>query len=364
MAATAQAPPLPAAHIPSLNGLRAISILLVLLGHLEGTRHFPADGLRAWMGEYANLGVRVFFIISGFLITRLLLDEFLTQGRVSLKLFYLRRALRIFPAFFAFIGVIGIFAALGLIVVPLADFIYASAYIINYKPDRSWYLGHLWSLSIEEQFYLLWPWTFAALGVGRAWKVAVAVILFGPVARALVRLFLWDHPMGHTPLFPIVADSLAAGCLLACVRERLWQWPLYSRVLASKSFLFLAPILVLAINRLREYTIVWVFGETILNLTIVLLIDRFVSWPKGGFASFLNTRPLEWIGLLSYSLYLWQQPFLNRNSTQWFASFPFNITLAVVCACLSYYLLEKPLMRLRKRLRPQHEPVAAGVGRA
>src|SRR5690242_4601723 len=88
-------------HIPSLDGLRAVSILFVLIGHMENTRNFPLH-VSAVLGDIANLGVRVFFVISGFLITTLLLKEFDRTGRISLSNFYLRRTLRIFPAFYAY----------------------------------------------------------------------------------------------------------------------------------------------------------------------------------------------------------------------------------------------------------------------
>ena len=103
-------------HLPSLDGLRAISIVLVLLGHLNGTSGF---GKLPWLGiagDIAHLGVVVFFVISGFLITGLLIKEREKTGRVSLKLFYARRALRIFPASFMYLGVIATAAALGYVV--------------------------------------------------------------------------------------------------------------------------------------------------------------------------------------------------------------------------------------------------------
>ena len=140
-------PPRITGRIQSLDGLRAISILLVLVGHLEGTRNF-APRFSEWLGDYANLGVRVFFVISGFLISRLLIDEYATTKTISLYNFYARRTLRIFPAFFAYIGVIALATFLGFIYVKGPDYAYALTYTMNYYPERGWYLGHLWSLSV------------------------------------------------------------------------------------------------------------------------------------------------------------------------------------------------------------------------
>ncbi|MEO7329892.1 MAG: acyltransferase, partial [Minicystis sp.] len=153
--------PAPAARrIPSLDGLRAISILVVLFGHMAGTRNFAFSFLdRLPTSELANFGVRVFFVISGFLITRLLFEEHARSGTVSLRGFYLRRTLRIFPAFYVFVAVVLVLDRLGKITLLPYDALTALTYTMNFHPtaSRSWQVGHLWSLSVEEQFYLLWP---------------------------------------------------------------------------------------------------------------------------------------------------------------------------------------------------------------
>ena len=204
-----------AAHIPSLDGLRAVAVALVLLGHLSGTHGFVSINLG--IGDYAHLGVVVFFVISGFLITRLLLSEQTKKGSVSLKLFYLRRSLRLFPAAYAFIASVSLLWLAGIVHLEARDLWHAVTYTVNYLPGRSWYLGHLWSLSVEEQFYLLWPCTFVMLGPRRASWVVGGVILFGPVARIGARVFLIGTPYRDLEMFPMVADSLAVGCLWARV---------------------------------------------------------------------------------------------------------------------------------------------------
>lgn len=348
------APPLAESKIPSLDGLRALAVGFVLLGHLEGTRGFGSTGLRPFLGDYANLGVRVFFVISGFLITRLLIDEYERYGRISLKLFYLRRFFRIVPAFVAFIAIIAICDAVGIFDVTRADFIHAITYTTNFQRVRSWEVGHLWSLAVEEQFYLLWPFILGAVGIRSSMSVAIGCLALGPLSRGALRVLA---PQQYVDVFPAVADTLAAGCLLAGLRDRLWESPVYRRVVLSPHLLWAAPLLLVSINRLRAYGIGSVFGEVVLNLTIAVLIDRCVSVPDSGPIRFLNTRPMVWVGLLSYSLYLWQQPFLNRQSSAWFTGFPVNLTLVLVCAMSSYYLLERPFMRLRKKYRPSARPV-------
>src|SRR5690242_7033616 len=140
------------ARIPSLDGLRAVSIMLVLLGHLAGTENSPAD--LKFLTNYANFGVRVFFVISGFLITGLLLKEHAYSGRIDLRQFYVRRFYRIVPAAYAFLIVMVISAHHSL---RPRDIALGFLYLTNYVYPRPWVLGHLWSLAVEEQFYLLWP---------------------------------------------------------------------------------------------------------------------------------------------------------------------------------------------------------------
>src|SRR4051812_33530313 len=143
-------------RIPSLDGLRAISIAFVLFAHLAGTRNFPASRVVGKIVDFGALGVHVFFVISGYLITRLLLEELERRQRISLGRFYLRRTLRIFPPYYAFILALVAAQALGWLQLASRDVMHAMTYTSNYYLERSWFTGHTWSLSVEEQFYLLW----------------------------------------------------------------------------------------------------------------------------------------------------------------------------------------------------------------
>jgi peptidoglycan/LPS O-acetylase OafA/YrhL len=335
-------------HLPSLDGLRAISIALVLLGHLSGTRGFWK--LNLGIGDYAHLGVVVFFVISGFLITRLMLSERANSGRVSLKLFYARRALRLFPAAYAFIACVCLLWWAGVVRLQAADAWHAVTYTMNYLPNRSWQFGHLWSLSVEEQFYLIWPCTFVVLGTRRAGWVLAAVILFGPVARSGAWLLLRGTPYYDLEMFPMVADSLAMGCLLAKIGGWLEGKSWYLRLFRPAYSLGLAA-LILLIYRYSGYTVVSVFGTSIVNASLAILIHRSVYCSRDRVGRILNWRPIAFVGLLSYSLYLWQQLFLNRNSAAWVNAFPQNLAFAVAAALGSYFLLEKPFLRLRHRFR-------------
>jgi peptidoglycan/LPS O-acetylase OafA/YrhL len=335
-------------YLRSLDGLRAISIALVLLGHLSGTSGFLHVNLG--VGDYAHLGVVIFFVISGFLITRLLLSEHRRNGCVSLKLFYARRSLRLFPASYAFIACVATLSLAGIVHLKPADLWHSVTYTVNYLPGRSWHIGHLWSLSVEEQFYLLWPFAFVMLGPRRATWVAAVVVLFGPIARAGARVFLVDTPYRDLEMFPMVADSIAMGCLLATLSSWLERQDWYLK--------FFRPVvsvglfgLILVINRYMAYTVVSVLGSSIINIILAILIHRSVYCSRDRIGEVLNWKPIVFVGSLSYSLYLWQQLFLNRYSNIWVNKFPANLAFVIATSLASYYLLEKPVLKLRHRLR-------------
>jgi len=334
--------------IPSLDGLRALSIILVLLGHLSGTRNLPRFKLERWLGDYANLGVVVFFVISGYLITSLLREERELTGGISLKQFYVRRAIRIFPAFFAMMGVLIALALGGWITLGSRDIGYALTYIVNYQVNPPWNTGHLWSLSVEEQFYLLWPWAVWWLGNRKAAWLAAGVIAVSPGMRILGWLLWRGTAIGDLAMFPMVADSLASGCLLGMLRGWLHEQKWYLRMLRGP-WMAVMLVLLFACNASRVYTAGAVFGRTVINLLLAMMIDYCITNSDNLFGRVLNATPLVWIGTLSYSLYLWQQLFLNRHSTWPVCAFPINLMLALAVSTASYYALEKPLLRLRKR---------------
>jgi peptidoglycan/LPS O-acetylase OafA/YrhL len=365
--------PLPAAaraRVPSLDGLRGISILAVLLAHALGTRNFlPRSAVNPFFGELGDLGVRSFFIISGALITSLLLQEVAKTGHISLKGFYVRRTFRIFPAFYTYLAVMFTLSALGILHIPLADDLHAATYTVNFAHDPSWYIGHVWSLSVEEQFYLLWPLALTLWQPGgrpgmaqptslaraddtrrRAKWIAIAVILIAPFARIGTWIFLPEERVLIGEAFPTIADSIAFGCLLTSLRGYLDAHPGYLGFLRSRWF-WLVPIGILVLNRNASHVrLFYSLGETLLDLLIAVVIDRVVRLPNGFSGRLLNSRILVHIGVLSYSIYLWQQPFLNRGSSGLFQSFPLSLIAALACAHASHYLIERPALRLRVRL--------------
>jgi len=336
--------------IPSLNGLRALSIYCVLQGHLYHTRGFFLSGENTWGGDYGILGVRFFFVISGFLITTLLIRELKETNTISLKNFYIRRIFRIFPAAFFYIGAIALLNYCQLITLKDNDLIHAVTYTINYHRPRSWYVGHLWSLSVEEQFYLIWPLMMLLLGFRRSMILAVLVILATPAIRSGVYLLLPGSREGIGETFPTIMDTIATGCLLSGIRNTLSKNKIYEAFLSSPFFI-LVPLAIFPLNNFsKEYpSLGYPVGETVLNLLIALCIDWCITHSKSAVGRFLNSKPLNFIGVLSYSLYLWQQLFINKRLEHQVFVFPVNILLTFACALISYYFVEKYFLSQRER---------------
>jgi peptidoglycan/LPS O-acetylase OafA/YrhL len=334
-------------RIPCLDGLRAISIALVLFSHVA--EKIPALAGRSHV-DLGNFGVRVFFVISGYLITTLLLEERARSGAISLAHFYVRRAFRIFPAFYAFIAVVVAAALFGAVELREHDLRAAITYTMNYHPDRGWTLGHLWSLSVEEQFYLAWPLVVATARRRTALRVALAVIVVAPLIRVLYAKVVPSHLALVGESFETVADTLASGCALALLRDRFTEIPLLAKVqshaLAPLGFGALA---MLAHAQHDRIAFSFTLGETITNTMIALAIDSCLRTSTSLFGRLLESRPFTFVGQLSYSLYLWQQPFLARDHESWTTSFPQSLVLIAAGALASYYLVEKPMLTMRRR---------------
>jgi peptidoglycan/LPS O-acetylase OafA/YrhL len=348
-------------RIPSLDGLRGISILMVLVGHLAGTRGFPLSAAAGNRTEVAAIGVHVFFVISGFLITGLLLAELAATDRIRLGRFYFRRTLRIFPPYYAFIAALVAAQLLGFLFLAPADVAHAITYTSNYDAGRSWSIGHTWSLGVEEQFYLLWPACLVLLGARRGLIAAVCVVLATPLVR-LAELHLFPAYIdGIGARFETVADAIAIGCVLACTRDWLHRQARYMRFLASPAFL-IVPVAIFAGTMTGQHPhIAYVIGFPLANVATALAVDWAVTYPERLIGRVLNAQPLVFIGLISYSLYLWQQPFLNRSGQASWNAFPLNVLLAFAFAVSSYYVVEIPSLALRKRLERRRAAVSAPI---
>ncbi len=334
--------------IPSLDGLRAVSIGLVLLAHAQGTAGFPVWIPRA-ISDHGKLGVQIFFVISGFLITTLLIRERASSGTISLQLFYARRTLRIFPPLYLFLAAISLATWMGVLNIPKVNLLAGATYTMNYIPQGVWITNHLWSLSVEEQFYLVWPVTIRLAGLRRALWIAAILAVTAPVL--CLAFYLIDSNAGSRAslYFPFVADSIAAGCVLAGILPSLRRRSLFRFFGAPAGAIVIPLVLVLDLGR-NHPRLHMAATELFLNVCICYAVVRFTEFPGRLAGRILNHSVLVFIGKMSYSLYLWQQIFMNpTNPSQ---RFPLNLVESFGCALLSYYLVETPIAGMRRRLRP------------
>jgi len=329
-------------RIGGLDGLRAISIALVFISHLYWSKQYPALGF-LWRFQLGDLGVRIFFVISGFIITHLLLAEMQRTGTVSLWQFYIRRSLRIFPAYYLFLACIAAASAWGTLAADAMSLARSAFYVSNYFP-RPAELAHTWSLSVEEQFYLLWPAVLLLLGTRRA-GIAATVLMVGAVAiRTAHSLPLSDETNVFWVRFETGGDAIAMGCLLALGREQLWRTAAY-RALCTSAGTAAAACAVLLLATTHRWPWLWnSLGITLMNACIVVLLDGCMRARGDWRDKWLNARPIASLGVWSYSLYLWQQLFLTGASTLPFAA---RMALTFTAALLSYYMVERPLVRWR-----------------
>ena len=285
-----------------------------------------------FLASYAGTGVQIFFAVSGYLITAILLDEHSQTSTINLRQFYIRRAYRILPAAAVFMLYVLVMYWHEL---RWYDIGATLLYVVNFDPARPWMIGHLWSLSVEEQFYFLWP------SVLKKWHRNRIAILLGVCAIAPVysaACYLFKVPGGGYGTFPAVADNLAIGCLLAIFGSRI------PRVRPWAAFGMLLAVLLIpkypANTVMRTLFMLFVLWP-LLHCSIAGLVLHVIQSPY----RILNIAPVVWLGRISYSLYLWQQPFFFNPSRQ----AAYKLLLGITLACLSYYLVEQPMLRFRDR---------------
>ncbi|MEO7327453.1 MAG: hypothetical protein ABI193_02665, partial [Minicystis sp.] len=186
----------------------------------------------------------------------------------------------------------------------------------------------------------------------RGARVAIiAAMILAPLTRVAVHLLTPDLRPLIGEMFPTVMDCIATGALLTCLQDDLSRSAAYTRFLRSPAFA-LVPLLslVILVAGSKHPSFAYPLGETLSNVGIALFVDRAVRYPDTALGRFLDARPLRFIGGLSYSIYLWQQLFLDRKSTAIVCAFPLNLLLAGLCAYASYRLVEQPVLRLRSRM--------------
>jgi peptidoglycan/LPS O-acetylase OafA/YrhL len=341
--------PLPMTQkIPQLDAVRGIAILLVLIHNTEAfsSLHLEAISTYGWMG------VDLFFVLSGFLITGILLDA--KQSEAYFKNFYARRCLRIWPLYYSLL----IFMFL---IVPhlhpsdahnifersspwWAYPLFLQNFLVAVPAEAAGALGVTWSLAIEEQFYLVWPLVVRYFSAPQIKRIAVIVILASPA----LRYFLALHHVNIYSNFFCRLDGLMAGALLAVVlRSEIFVPPKYVK-LAWVSFLIAACLAILAENQQAR----WIaFSMT--SLASVSLVYLSLFSPGKWVQSFFRNRFLTYTGIISYGLYLLHKIPLDVTKEMHADRHPILSIFVILVssyllAAISYVLLEKPFLKLKR----------------
>ena len=342
-------------HLPALDGLRAVAVMTVIV-YPFGYDRVPGD-----------LGVTLFFVLSGFLITWLLIAEHDATQRISLRAFYLRRVLRIFPAYYVFICVSFVLDHLRGQHWPAGLLPSAIAYGVNYfnalhhHPDTS--ISHAWSLAVEEQFYLLWPLTFiclARLGTRARRTVLVALVLLVAAWRSYLFLVRGVGPAYVYNAFDTRFDALGVGCLLAVLLHdetiaRLASW------LGRWSWQPLVTVTLLVWSRMGgspgyHYALGFTVDALLFAILLiqVMCLSSSVSW------RWLNHRVVRYVGRISYPMYLYHAWALEvgRHATQLpkIAQLGVGTLATIAVASGSYFVIERPFLRMKARFERNQNP--------
>jgi peptidoglycan/LPS O-acetylase OafA/YrhL len=352
---------------PSLDGLRGVSILAVMSYHLGLIR-----------GGF--LGVDIFFVLSGFLITTLLTDEWIRSGSISFRKFYMRRALRLLPALvvlaiacdFATVIFARLYWPPEAFVPVVFGMAYASLvalfYVTNWvmiSGQTLWILGHTWSLSIEEQFYVLWPLCLLALLKWiRHRGLILSFLTLGIASSLILRIALVRAQAPVTRVF-VGLDTRFDELLIGCMVGVLCSWGLLATsrrsqlLLAAGAVAGAAILAVLLWKASSKEPAMLQGGLTVAAGSAGVLIADVVARPAGWLARALAREPLVGIGRISYGLYLWHFPIVYScgaliidGTRPDLPRAALAIGLTFVAAIASFRWVERPMLRLKRRFEP------------
>lgn len=356
-------------YIPSLDGLRCVAITLVFVSHAMMAAGVP----RFVPGHF---GVTLFFFLSGYLITTLIRQEMDRTGSLNIRLFYIRRAIRIFPTSYLVLALTGLYGLYTHATDPwflLGQALHLTNYEIiaaGWKAPIAPHTDVYWSLAVEEHFYLVFPAVFLLLSRGRSPRAVVAWLVAACVAVLVWRCVLvYGLAMPYDRTYMATdtrIDAILFGCILAMygnpardpsnISETTWK-----RVLFPLSVVGLLLSLSLGNRELRES-----FGYTIQGLCLFPVFITVVRYPDWGVVRLLNTAPVRWIGVLSFAIYLVHPSMLAITKATVGKSFalllPVSLVLTLAAAAALYYGIERPLGRWRQRFNATSPVPAAAAG--
>lgn len=343
-------------HYASLNGFRAVSIILVVFSHLLVL-------YTSWGNDLAvigPLGVNIFFVISGFLITTLCIKEKLKYNSLSLSNFYIRRILRIVPVAYLYVLFIFIINIICNLNISSINFVGAVLFLTNISYfghlKFDWDLAHFWSLAVEEQFYLLLPF-FIKTNI-KYYTIVIIMLVFGVPALMYLQTILPFLRMDIITAFlryAVKFQAIGVGCLFSIF--------LFNGYLNFGKYKFATTLFcILFITVLRYHANLIVFGQIrqsfdipgcLSNLAVSILtgflVINNISSQNNIVYKFLNWKVMNFIGILSYSIYVWQQVFTSNDPRFPLSKFPVNLAFLILVPVLSYFFYERLFLDLKKR---------------
>ena len=336
-------------RISTLDGWRGVAIVLVLIDHVTQRTRFEH---RAW-ANLGTLGVYIFFVISGYIITTRLIEERQNTCTINLSAFYLRRAFRILPIVIVYVACLYLINRF----IGLKDFQYREIvgslfFFRNYQfaaHPGGLYTAHFWSLSVEEHFYILWPTLLLWSGNSRALRLAISLA----VACSLWRIYHHSEAIHELIRTDRMIDGLFLGSALALLILHPSFRNLISRNLKREGMALVGFMLFLNLEWTHS------FPSSITFALIALMIAGTLLIEEGLVYQFLNSRILVWVGTISYSLYVWQQLVLLHPSKSlpfgMLSIFPWNLLSVFAVATASYYLFREARHRHRQKMVTQEK---------
>ena len=343
-------------RVPAFDGIRGLAVLLVIWSHIGLIRVFP----KSWKPMGGFLGVDAFFVLSGFLITALLLREQVDRARVHFLAFYRRRALRLLPVI-VFFGVAHYLFSRDLHFAQGTEhssLLAMAFYYMNWK--AAWALpitpaiGQLWSLAVEEQFYLVWPIVIALLSVRARTRTVLLTLVPAILLVELRRAILWDHGVSTGRLL-IGTDTRADTLLIGALLAHLWvRGELPKRGVSAAAWVCTAFLAVCVLRCSPNSPFLFAGGFTLVAVAVavILLAVLDTNWAA---ARALAARPIRAVGRVSYGLYVWHPLvfwWVWWETRNWARAprFAAVVVVTVAVTYLSWKLIEQPFLRWKDRL--------------
>jgi len=344
---------LASSYFPSLDGLRGVAIISVIASHFGRNESWLTfvDG---------TIGVQIFFILSGFLITSLLLKEKVTRGRISLRNFYIRRVLRIMPVAYLYLLVLIILNQVFNLNIPALSFLMSFSFFRNIPLMNDWYTGHFWTLATEEQFYILTPFLLA-YWPNRYIKLTIILLVLVPVIQYIgfhnIGIFYSNRTIHVITMTFIALTSRGA---LYIIIGSLFSILLFKGIINVERFnknyylsfflLVIAAVVHFPNSPINVPYISAIMFALLIGFVIVLNLSE-----NNFLTAILKNPVLNKIGILSYSIYIWQQLFTVNQP--WKDSFKYsgntfvNVAALFVVSYCSYTYFERPFLKLKKHFK-------------